>query len=358
MVRGLLLFICACAGMTACNSGKEPAAITIGWDGDKAVSVTIPWNTLPVRDKSAAKANTKIRLEYSNTDILGNFSGGSGLVFEPLIPFVHGQTYRIFYRQTGIASFRVPAVADTAAPRVTAVYPQAAVLPVNLLKIYLQFSKPMQENVSAQFVKMIGEQSDTLHNVFLDLQPELWNKERTVLTLWLDPGRIKRDLQPNQRMGAPLKEAHHYQLYISPGWKDQEGIPVMQSFVMTFATSIRDSVLFPPALWNISLPRANTGDPLRISFGKALDHFLLTETIRILAADGSVVDGTISTARKDSAIIFTPSHPWKPGSYRLSADARLEDLAGNNLNRPFDRDLHSGKPAVQQERYFRDLLIQ
>jgi hypothetical protein len=159
-------------------------------------------------------------------------------------------------------------------------------------------------------------------------------------------------------MGAPLKEAHHYQLYISPGWKDQEGIPVMQSFVMTFATSIRDSVLFPPALWNISLPRANTGDPLRISFGKALDHFLLTETIRILAADGSVVDGTISTARKDSAIIFTPSHPWKPGSYRLSADARLEDPAGNNLNRPFDRDLHSGKPAVQQERYFRDLLIQ
>lgn len=356
-VRGLLFFIYACAGMAACNSGKEPAAISIGWNGDKAISVTIPWHILPVRDKGVAKANTKIRLEYSNTDILGHFSIGSGLVFEPLIPFVHGQTYRIFYRQTGIGSFTVPAVTDTAAPQVTAVYPQAVTLPMNLLKVYLQFSRPMQENVSAQFVKMIGEHADTLHDVFLDLQPELWNKERTVLTLWLDPGRIKRDLQPNQRMGAPLKEAHRYQLFISPGWKDQDGMPMAQSFVTTFVTSIRDSISPAPASWNISLPAANTGDPLRIGFGKAMDHFLLLETIRILAADGSIVDGAIHTARKDSAVVFTPSHPWKPGSYRLSVDARLEDLAGNNLNRPFDRDLQSGKPAAQQEQYFRDLQI-
>ena len=40
---------------------------------------------------------------------------------------------------------------------------------------------------------------------FLDLQPELWNAEGTVLTLWLDPGRIKRDLIPNKELGIPLK---------------------------------------------------------------------------------------------------------------------------------------------------------
>lgn len=36
---------------------------------------------------------------------------------------------------------------------------------------------------------------------------------------------------------------------------------------------------------------------------------------------------------------------WATGSYILESESRREDLAGNNLNRPFDRDIqqHSKK---------------
>ena len=77
-------------------------------------------------------------------------------------------------------------------------------MPENLLKIYLRFSHPMREGQSDKYISLIKNGKDTLPDVFLNLQPELWNEDRTVLTVWLDPGRIKRDLQPNLKLGNPL----------------------------------------------------------------------------------------------------------------------------------------------------------
>ena len=36
-----------------------------------------------------------------------------------------------------------------------------------------------------------------------------------------------------------------------------------------------------------------------------------------------------------------PSKPWTAGSYTLALNPRLEDLAGNSLERPFEVDLSS-----------------
>ena len=63
----------------------------------------------------------------------------------------------------------------------------------------------MQEGQALENITVIKNGKDTIPSIFLDLQPELWNKERTILTLWLDPGRIKRDLQPNKKLGLPLE---------------------------------------------------------------------------------------------------------------------------------------------------------
>jgi hypothetical protein len=35
---------------------------------------------------------------------------------------------------------------------------------------------------------------------------------------------------------------------------------------------------------------------------------------------------------------LTPSRPWPAGRYAIVVDPVLEDLAGNNLRRPFDRE--------------------
>jgi len=50
------------------------------------------------------------------------------------------------------------------------------------------------------------------------------------------------------------------------------------------------------------------------------------------------VSGQISLYKDESAWRFTPNQPWNESEYQIVVETRLEDLAGNNLNRPFDRD--------------------
>ncbi|NCI46813.1 Ig-like domain-containing protein [Sediminibacterium soli] len=355
ILYNLLFFVCT--GILSCrNHSTANKGIAIGWKDGQPVSVAVPEQMLPVSNTDSLLAYTKLRLEYSNTDILGSAAVKNGWVFSPLVPFTQGQVYRVFYKQTGIGSFTVTP-ADTAKPELARVYPETDTVPVNLLKIYLQFSQPMQENRSADMVKLIDNGGDTMKQVFLDLQPELWNKDRTVLTLWLDPGRIKRALQPNERLGAPLAEKARYTLYIPAGWKNTHGLAIGQSYRKTLVTGGRDSLLPDPMQWQLSVPAAGTSAALSIGLNKTLDHFLLQESISIQTADGKKIPGSIKTGDKDRQVRFIPAQPWQAGSYSLVVDAKLEDLAGNNLNRPFDRDMKSGKAPARQEWYRRDFRI-
>ena len=38
-------------------------------------------------------------------------------------------------------------------------------------------------------------------------------------------------------------------------------------------------------------------------------------------------------------LVFTPKRQWLSGYYTLEIEPRLEDVAGNNLERLFDKDL-------------------
>ena len=39
---------------------------------------------------------------------------------------------------------------------------------------------------------------------------------------------------------------------------------------------------------------------------------------------------------------FTPATPWKRGTYQLVVTKTIEDLAGNNIGKPFEVDLFEG----------------
>ena len=56
-------------------------------------------------------------------------------------------------------------------------------------------------------------------------------------------------------------------------------------------------------------------------------------------AGGVIVKGTCEAVAKDEVWKFTPTQPWKAQHYKVQVKAMLEDLAGNNLNRVFDRDI-------------------
>jgi len=60
----------------------------------------------------------------------------------------------------------------------------------------------------------------TVELPFLEIDEELWNPQMTRLTLFIDPGRIKRGVQPLEEIGPVLENGKHYALIIDAAWQD------------------------------------------------------------------------------------------------------------------------------------------
>ena len=39
---------------------------------------------------------------------------------------------------------------------------------------------------------------------------------------------------------------------------------------------------------------------------------------------------------------FTPNDPWRRGAYKVLIETTIEDLAGNNIGKPFEVDIFEG----------------
>lgn len=332
--------------LLACRQNKK-GEIAIEWNNNQATGIIVP--TALLEEVDSVSQLLHVRVQNNETAMLGNYSVRDGYVlFQPLVPLSRGLAYEIFFRNKLIGGIHVP-IADAAnAPKLIAVYPSADTLPENLLKIYVQFSAPMREGQALQHIHLLDERNDTLPDIFLDLQPELWNKERTVLTLWLDPGRIKRELIPNEQMGNPLQKGQYYTLSVSRNWKDAQGLPLRQEYKRKLIVGGRDSNPPQPQLWKIDLPKAGTVEPLRVNYQEPLDYYLLQETIRIVDEKENRIEGSMRIVNKEKGFEFVPAKPWRTGNYYIEIASYLEDLAGNNLARLFDRDIRNQPPKKEQ----------
>lgn len=328
-----VLFLPACK-----QANKE---ITINWKEGRAAGIVIPMHLLDGDD--AAARLLSVRLENNAEHMLGDFTmKGEHVLFQPLVPLTRGLRYEVFLSDHLIGKIAVPQADAAGAPKLVAVYPSADSLPENLLKLYLQFSAPMQEGLALQNIALLNAAGDTLRHVFLNLQQELWNKEGTALTIWLDPGRIKRRLIPNQQLGNPLQKGMRYTLIIGNKWKSREGLPLQQSYTKTFSVRERDDAMPQPNNWTLAAPKPATKEALIVQLHESLDYFLLQETILVLDEKGNKVDGIMTISSGEKTLAFLPSAEWKEGLYKLCIASYLEDLAGNNLARPFDRDVTKG----------------
>ncbi len=354
--RNLLFFVVL---LSLCCR-EEQKNITIIWENDKAKAIRFPlkWAERIAEDSAGKYIRISLLNDTSQTAILGDYKMTDAVVFEPLLPFSRGAVYTLFIKDKKAGEFSIPAIDTKDAPRIIASYPQLDTVPENLLKIYIQFSHPMMESRSASFIKLVKNGTDTLHDVFLDLQPELWNEDRTVITIWLDPGRIKRDLQPNIKLGAPLHQSEKYRLIVSKQWKDTEGRELEKDHTWSFVTGTRDSISPDAAKWKIHLPKAVSKEPLIIDMNEPLDHFLLMESLRVTDKNGATIKGVFGIPVKDKTVSFTPAEPWAAGSYALRIASKLDDLAGNNLNRPFERDLTNSKQPSTQTHYSKNFVIE
>jgi hypothetical protein len=293
-----------------------------------------------------------IRLKGSEIPILGEITiKKDRVVFTPVIAFTPGLTYEVRSKNDLIATVMIPGTGATASANVISVFPSADTVPQNLLKIYVEFSQPMQQGYALENIVLIKNEKDTVREAFLDLQPELWNKEGTVITLWLDPGRIKRDLQPNTRLGNPLEEGNRYSLIVKKEWRDAKGNSMLSDHHKDFVTGRADTRSPDPSLWVIRAPAAGSKEALRINLHEPLDYLLLKNSVGVFYDNDKSVEGVMETGENETVLVFTPATPWLAWDYTLGVEARLEDLAGNNLNRLFDKDVAKKDTGKQKEVY-------
>jgi len=331
-------------------SKKAESEISIRWDVDRAVGLAIPSSLLGSPD--LAQLTIRLAQEGNSVPILGELLEDEGRVlFTPLIPFTRGESYEVLYDDSVIGTVTIPQLAQSDANLVVdEIYPTQDTLPENQLKFFVKFSKPMREGESASFMSLLNSDNDTVKGVFLDLQPELWNEDQTMLTVWLDPGRIKRDLIPNLEMGAPLEKGETYRLVISDQWKGKAGGKLDQVYSKDFIVATRDSISPVPTSWILDTPKAGTTEAVILDFSEALDYSLLREVFRIRDNANQEISGKWTIGLKEKSIRFTPENPWKTGTYILEIESRLEDLAGNNLNRLFETDLlNASKTAAESD---------
>jgi len=318
-----------------CNNKDEISDVKIVYENEKAAAVYFTTNLDENNIKIYLKGNRE-------TSVLGETVKENGIItFIPIVPFSNGKTYEIRHHEQLYESFIINNVIDKIKPELLSIYPTRDTVPENLLKMYFVFSKPMQEvNSALEYITVVDETKKEEVSVFLELQTELWNKDHTQLTLWLDPGRIKTDIIPNEKLGLPIVNGNKYTISISKEFKDANGNPLNDNYSKTIFVRKRDSQIPDLKNWTITRPETNTKNVLTINFGESLDFALALETVKIINPDGKIVNGNFMLSKKESILHFLPASKWKSGNHTISVDSKLEDLAGNNLNHLFDRDLN------------------
>jgi len=275
--------------------------------------------------------------------LLGTYAVENGtLVFRTTYPISAGVRYRAVFHPPGGGApvervFGEPARAATPTARVTEVYPSGDVLPSNTLRLYIYFSAPMSRGEAARRIRILDAGSRALENIFLPGE-ELWDPGNRRLTMTFDPGRIKRGLVSNEKMGPPIAEGARYSLVIDRGWPDAKGAPLIAEFRRAFRGGPAVRTAPDPKEWHIAPPVATTSGALVVAFPRPMNYPLLQRMLQVAGPRGPIV-GTIATARQETEWRFTPRDPWTAGAYRLIVDTGLEDLAGNHIGALFDIDV-------------------
>ncbi|NNF64045.1 MAG: hypothetical protein HKN07_07270 [Acidimicrobiia bacterium] len=173
---------------------------------------------------------------------------------------------------------------------------------------------------------------------FMRFKQELWNADRTRLTVLIDPGRIKRSVATNLDLGPALLEGHRYELIVDQGWASADGSSVLPSFSKHFL--VGGALREPPSVerWSWQPPRPGTRDALRIVFDRPFDRHPLDDALCVVAIEGQGIDGEPCVGENESSWSFIPDEPWISSDVRITVDDTLEDVAGNNFRELFDRD--------------------
>jgi hypothetical protein len=357
-VIAALAFVFASGCQRPAVAPATATAPSIHWD---AVANTVEIQNLPPsvgarlrKDESLGSQIFAVRCDTDDSPpMLGRYaaanhiSGVQKLVFFPRFPFVPGQNYRATFDSTRFpeapqlrieSKFTPPKSAVGAPAGVVSVYPTSDRLPENLLRFYVHFATPMRRGEAYQHIRLLTEKGTAIASPFLEMAEELWDADGQRLTLFIDPGRIKRGLKPREDLGPVLEKGQTYRLIINGNWSDANGQSLGKEHKKAFRANTPVEQGIEPGDWKIEAPAAGTKHPVTVRFSRPLDHALLLRTMAVLGGDGQTIAGEINVADGEMRWIFAPHTAWIAGKCELVIDRVLEDICGNRIGRPFEVD--------------------
>ncbi len=281
------------------------------------------------------------------------------VIFDPVFDLVIGQNYTVLTHgiDRQLTEFAIDPMGPATPTQVVAIYPSGAEIPENTLRFYIHFSEPMQPHMSTKFIKLVKANGAIDDAAFMMFKQELWNKDRTRLTLLLDPGRIKRGVATNLDLGPALLANNKYSIVVKGGWPNARDGHKAAQFEHPFSVSPALRILPDTELWQFLRPAVSTRDPLVISFDRPFDHQLAQSAITVLDADGNVVAGTVSVENHEKNWRFTPDAPWQTMAIRIVVDARFEDVAGNNFRELLDHSAETKVADIDQKTVHLNLML-
>lgn len=256
------------------------------------------------------------------------------LSFAPAFGFSAAQDYVVVIRSAQgdeRIPFRLTPVGDIVSAAVTEVYPSGDVLPENTLRFYIHFSVPMRPHVAFDYIRLSDASGNVDDAAFMRFSQELWNEDRTRLTVLIDPGRIKRNVATNVELGPALLAGNEYTLSIEGGWPSADGTSVLPGFSKRFSVVEPLRNLPDLELWNVASPCLGEKEPLTVTFDRPFDRHLLSQDIRVTAEDGRAIDGSIDIGDGEQSWSFTPNEIWSQEKIQIVVSPELEDVAANNF---------------------------
>ncbi len=269
--------------------------------------------------------------------IVGEYSCDRGaLRFRPAISLVAGETYvaRVLGTRGAMQRFTIRRPERPAdALRVVSVLPAAGVLPANLLRLYVTFSRPMvgEDDVERRFELRRMGRADPVAGPWRTTN--LWSRDRRTLTLLFHPGRQKRGVTFSSQMEPLLVPGGRYAI-VARGLQSVDGDELAETVVKQFDVGADDRE--PPMPSRISAPAGATRDFIEVEFADVLDSGRAAQSIHVLRADGTLVAGQGMLRADERALQWRASDAWVPGAYTVRISPDLEDLAGNAPRRLFD----------------------
>ena len=290
------------------------------------------------------------------------------IIFTPDFPFWEGQSYVIQTRNSpenyfeksnqedhaelvfSYTSFIISKKRKDPPTRIVKIFPSSDVLAENILRFYIYFSTPMKREVALHHIHLVDENGNEDIHAFMKFKQELWSPDGKRLTLLFDPGRIKRNVATNLELGPALTKGKAYQLIIDASWESASGEKLEHNHIKHFTVGKAYRTMPNPKEWEFSPPTFNSLEELVIHFDRIYDQALVKKCIEIRDQNDNRIKGEVILDQNEKIWIFRPYQPWSSTKVDLVVKAKLEDIAGNNLQDLLDHTVSQGSKDIEMLR--------